>query len=153
MKEALELFVDGACSGNPGIAAVGVVIRQGKKTIKTISKFIGQATNNIAEYTALIYGLQEALILRAEKIQINTDSELLYHQVRGDYKIKNPNLKFLHALVQHLLTGFKKADIKHIPREKNHEADKLAVKAIKEEQAKMVTPLFNIGEESPSSEG
>ena len=117
------------------------------------SQAIGPATNNIAEYTALIYALQEALILRADKVRVNTDSELLYNQIKGSYKIKNTNLKFLCAQIQHLLTGFKTVEIKHVPRQDNRKADMLAAKAIKKEQAKMVAPLFTIGEESPSSKG
>ena len=158
--KTLELFTDGACQGNPGEAAVGVVIKENGKVIKEISKPIGQATNNIAEYTAVIYGLQEALILKAQKVTINTDSELLYHQIKGSYKIKHPNLKFLFDLVQHLSEGFKSLEYNIIPREKNQEADKLATQAIQKEQAlpagrqtKMVAPMLNFGEESPSSAG
>ena len=149
----LELFIDGACSGNPGEAAIGVVVVEKDKVIKNISQAIGPATNNIAEYTALIYALQEALILRADKVRVNTDSELLYNQIKGSYKVKNTNLKFLCAQIQHLLTGFKAVEFKHVPRQDNRRADMLATKAIKKEQAKMVAPMFTIGEESPSSAG
>ena len=153
MSRALELFTDGACQGNPGEAAIGVIIKENGKIVKRISKTIGLATNNIAEYAALIYGLQQALILQADQVIVNTDSELLYYQIKGNYKIKHPNLKFLFDLVQHLSEGFKNLEIQHIPREKNQEADKLATQAIKKEQAKMVAPLFDFGEESPSSVG
>ena len=149
----MELFIDGACSGNPGPAAVGVVISDGKRTVKKISQPIGPATNNIAEYAALIFALQEALILKIPCVRINTDSELLFYQLKGEYKIKNPNLKFLYSLVQHLITGFDSINIRQIPREKNKEADTLAVQAIKKEQAKMIAPMFDMGEESPSSVG
>lgn len=151
--KTLELFIDGACQGNPGPAAIGVVVLEDDKAIKNISQVIGDATNNIAEYTALIYGLQEALIQRADKVKVNTDSELLFHQINGRYKIKNINLKFLHAQVKHLLAGFKSVDFKHVPREQNKKADMLATKALKQEQAKVVAPMFTIGEESPSSVG
>ena len=140
MSRILELFTDGACQGNPGEAAIGIVIRENGKVVKEISKPIGQGTNNIAEYAALVYGLQEALILKADKVSINTDSELLYQQIKGNYKIKHPNLKFLFDLVKHLSAGFKSMEINHVPREKNREADKLATKALKKEQAKMVAP-------------
>ena len=70
----LEIFTDGGCSGNPGPAAIGVVIKKGDKTLKTISRAIGQGTNNIAEYTALIVGLQEALILKADEVNVKADS-------------------------------------------------------------------------------
>ena len=151
--KSVELFIDGACQGNPGPAAIGVVVTESGKAVKKISQAIGEATNNIAEYTALIYGLQEALILRVDKIRVNTDSELLFNQIKGHYKIKNTNLKFLHAQIKHLLGGFKSVEFQQVPREKNKEADMLATKALKQEQAKVVAPLFNLGEESPSSEG
>ncbi len=153
MSKTLEIFIDGACKGNPGPAAVGVVITDNGKTVKNISKAIGHATNNIAEYMALVYALQEALILRVDKIRVYTDSELLCNQVNGSYKIKNPHLKFFHAQVEHLLSGFKDAQIRHIPREKNRGADRLASKAISKEQVKATALMFDIGEESPSSEG
>ena len=154
MSKNLEIFTDGASSGNPGPAAIGVVIKENGKTVKTIAKDIGTATNNIAEYTALIFALQEALVQRATKISVFTDSELLYKQVIGKYKIKNAQLKLFFEQVQHLLTGFKVFTIQHVPREQNKEADRLAQKAIHNEQAKVVaSSLKGEGEESPSSIG
>lgn len=152
MSRILEIFTDGACQGNPGEAAIGVVILENGKIIKKISQAIGPATNNIAEYTALIYALQEALILKADQVIIKTDSELMFKQVHGDYKIKHQHLQVLYDQVQHLKSGIKKVEIIHIPREQNKDADKLATKAIKKEQAKVITPKLNtLGEESPSS--
>ena len=156
MSSLLEIFTDGACSGNPGPSGIGVVISRDGQVIKRISKFIGLATNNLAEYTALIYALQEALILKASEIKISTDSELLYHQIKGRYKIKNEKLKILFDQVQNLIRGFKRFDLECIPREKNQEADRLATQALREiqkKQATMVTPTYNVGEESPSSKG
>ena len=129
------------------------MFKEDGKLLKEISKCIGMATNNIAEYTAVIYALQEALILKAEKVVIHTDSELLFKQVKGLYKVKHENIKPLFEQIQHLATGFKGFGIKHIPREQNKEADNLAKQAIKKEQAKVVAPEFNFGEESPSSKG
>ena len=74
--KALEIYIDGASKGNPGPSGIGVVICQGEDTLKNISSYIGNATNNIAEYTALIYALQEALVLKAEAVTIKTDSQL-----------------------------------------------------------------------------
>lgn len=153
MRDVLEIFVDGACSGNPGPAAIGVVLRQDGKTVKEVSQAIGDATNNIAEYSALVYALQEALVLKADRVKVFTDSELVFSQVNGSYKVKSEHLKFLFDQVQHLKRGFQHVTITHIPREQNKEADKLATTALKK-QAKTVAPLFdNGGEESPSSEG
>lgn len=153
MSGVLEIFVDGACSGNPGPAAIGVVLKEGGETIKEVSKTIGNATNNIAEYAALVYALQEALVLKAERVKVFTDSELVFSQLNGSYKVKNEHLRFLFDQVQHLKRGFQDVAITHIPREQNKEADRLATTALKK-QAKTVAPLFdNGGEESPSSEG
>ncbi len=154
MSDLLTIYIDGACSGNPGPAAVGIVIWQEGKKIKGISQAIGPGTNNIAEYTALLYALREASKLKAEKLKIYTDSQLMFEQVTGRYKVKNENIKLLFDQVQHLASGFKKIDMQHISREKNADADKLATQALKKRQAEMVAPLFQrSGEESPSSEG
>jgi ribonuclease HI len=128
----LELFIDGACQGNPGPSGVGVVILHNGKTIKEISRFIGNATNNIAEYTALIFGLQESLILRADSVKINTDSQLMYRQFIKVYKVKHPNIIGLYNQARELAGGFKEFSIRHIPRELNCAADKLATRAIEE---------------------
>ena len=154
MTRELSIYTDGACSGNPGVAAIAVVIQENGREIKRFGMNIGEATNNIAEYTAVIYALQEALILRADVVTLFTDSELLYKQVIGSYKVKHPNMKPLFEQVRHLITGFKRFEIKHVPREKNNEADGLAKKLINKEQAKVVAfPLQEGREESPSSEG
>ena len=155
MSQAFEINVDGACSGNPGPAGVGVVIRKDNKIIKEISQYIGEATNNIAEYTALIIALEEAKKLKASDLNIFTDSELMYKQIRGEYKLKNEKLKPLFDQVQKLAAGFKSIKLNHVLREKNKDADKLAVDAIKKhQQAHAVAPAFkNAGEESPSSTG
>lgn len=125
-----DIYVDGASQGNPGQSGIGVIICEGDNIIKNISEYIGITTNNIAEYVALIYGLQEALIGNLKDININTDSELLYKQIKGQYKVKDSDLSLLHKLASHLIGGFKSVDINNIPREKNKGADKLATKAI-----------------------
>ena len=122
----LEIFTDGACSGNPGPAAIGVVIKKNGETIKEISRSIGNATNNIAEYTAMIWALQEALVLKADEVFVKTDSELMYKQIIGEYKVKHEGIKPLFDQVKHLAGGFKQVEFKHVLREKNREADKLA---------------------------
>lgn len=131
MKE-IEIYIDGASKGNPGPSGIGVVICNNGETIRNISSYIGNATNNIAEYTALIYALQEALILKAEVLKVNTDSQLLYRQIKKIYKIKSANIIGLYNQVQNLMQGFKSIEINNIPRENNRGADKLATKAIKE---------------------
>lgn len=147
----LEIYTDGACSGNPGPAGIGVVIRDGGDTLRRLSRPIGQATNNIAEYTAVIEALQEALILKADGVVIRTDSELLFRQVTGDYQVKNGNIRPLFEQIQRLRRGFSRFAIYHVPREENREADQLAKQAVKNEQAKAVASEVSSGEKSPGS--
>lgn len=138
----LEIYIDGASKGNPGLSGVGVVICSSGQVIKNISKYIGRATNNFAEYTALIYALREALILKADRIMVKTDSQLLFKQITKQYKVKNSNIKPLYEQSAHLISGFDKFSIDHILRIKNKGADKLANEAIKKEQAKMASPTL-----------
>jgi ribonuclease HI len=128
----IEIYIDGASKGNPGPSGIGVVICRDGQTIKNKSVYIGRATNNMAEYNALIYGLKEALILKAQKVTINTDSQLLHRQIKKIYKIKNPNIVGLYHQATHLMLAFKEVLINNIPRQDNRGADKLANLAIKE---------------------
>ena len=127
----MEIYIDGASKGNPGPAGIGVILTKNGQVIKNISTHLGIQTNNVAEYMALIFGLQEALVLRANTITIYTDSQLLYRQINREYKIKSPNLIGLYSQVKRLLSAFNCAEIKYIPRDKNRGADKLAKKATK----------------------
>lgn len=130
MKQ-IEVYIDGASKGNPGPSGIGVVICQDGETIKNLSRYIGDTTNNVAEYTALIYALEEALILKAEVLKINSDSQLLCRQLNKVYKVKNPNILRLYNQARHLLSGFKSVVINNISRDDNRGADKLATKAVK----------------------
>ena len=130
-NKQIEIYVDGGSRGNPGPSGVGVVILDaGGKRLKDISKYIGETTNNIAEYSALLYGLEEALILRADEIVVKMDSELVARQLTGDYRVKDPGLKPLFERAMNMLKSFKAFEIRHIEREKNKEADKLVNRAI-----------------------
>lgn len=154
MTKSLEIYTDGASRGNPGLAAIGVVIKENGKVIKELSQTIGTTTNNVAEYTALIFALQEALMLKAEAVKVYTDSELMHQQLKGTYKVKTEHIKQLFEQVAHLVKGFKSFQISHIPRDQNRDADGLANQAIKKEQTKVVaSPCSCGGEESPSSKG
>jgi ribonuclease HI len=126
----LTLYADGSSRGNPGPAGAGVVIldRHGK-VIREISRFLGRATNNEAEYQALIIALENALELGAEKIQVRVDSELLARQMNGLYRVKSAKLKPLYDKARRLLISFKQVDIQHVGREINNRADMLANKA------------------------
>ena len=127
----LDIYIDGASKGNPGHSGIGVVICSEGKTIKNISSYIGEATNNVAEYTALIYALEEALLLKAKTLKINTDSQLLARQLNKIYRVKHEGIINLYNQAVQLLTGFEKVLICFIPREKNQRADELATDAIK----------------------
>lgn len=130
---ALLIHIDGASKGNPGPSGIGVVISKNGRVIKNISGYIGETTNNVAEYTALIWALQEALKLKAEVLKINTDSQLLHRQIKKIYKTKHPNIVGLLNQATHLISGFKQVSINHIRREHNSAADKLATQAVKDQ--------------------
>jgi len=130
MPKSVEIFIDGASRGNPGPSGIGVVFSEGASLIKKLFKFIGNTTNNAAEYTALIYALQEALIDRYETVTVKSDSELLTKQLRGEYKVKNENLRLYYEQFMHLSRGFKSIEVLSIPRKDNSLADKLANRAI-----------------------
>lgn len=131
----LTAFTDGAARGNPGNAGIGIVIKDGEgKTIHTIKQYIGNTTNNIAEYTALITLLEfikQSETLRCTELVVKTDSELMARQINGTYKVKDADLKLLFQKVKLLLhTAPYRFTIEHIPRSLNHEADRLANEAI-----------------------
>ncbi len=133
IKKAV-VFVDGASRGNPGPAAIGVVFQDKKgATLKNISVKIGISTNNIAEYCALIFAMQEAIIMGVGELEVFTDSELLTKQFSGEYKVKDQTLKLLNLLVRHLRQGFRKVTVAHVPREENRLADREANKALDQE--------------------
>lgn len=126
----LVIYTDGASRGNPGPAGAGVVILDGKKKIKEISKYLGETTNNIAEYSAVVIALEEALALKADEVVIKLDSELAAKQLNGEYKVKDQEIRKLFEKVLGILRVFKRFEVRHIERAKNKEADKLANKAI-----------------------
>ncbi len=127
MREGV-LYCDGSPSGNPGESGIGAVLLLEGKTYE-ISEHIGMATNNIAEYTALIKGLSRAQALKTESLKIFLDSELIVKQIQGSYKVKSENLKSLYQEALSHLKFFKAYTISHISREQNKRADSLAKKA------------------------
>jgi len=130
MSRMVSVFIDGASRGNPGPSGIGVVLKEGEKEVRDLYKFIGEATNNIAEYTAAIHGLQEALRLGYTEVLLHMDSELVAKQLNGEYRVKNENIRPLFQKATEIINGFERVDVRHIGREKNKEADKLANKAI-----------------------
>jgi len=126
-----KVFSDGASRGNPGLAGAGVVLYddQGKELCAK-TDFLGQCTNNVAEYRALILGLQTAQERGCQSLELFLDSELVVRQMRGQYKVKNKTLKPLFSEAQKLLEEFGQYTISHIPRALNKRADELANQAI-----------------------
>lgn len=121
------VYIDGASRGNPGPSSAGVVIQDlTGKEICTVSTRLGHSTNNVAEYAALILGMQKALLLGIKEIEIRTDSELLAKQWSGEYKIKEESLKLLNVFVRSLKGGFSGVTVHHVPREQNKLADRQA---------------------------
>ncbi len=125
------LWSDGAARGNPGPAGIGAIIkRPGGEVLATCSEAYGKATNNAAEYGALLMGLRQALELGLRRIEVRADSELLIKQLGGEYRVKNAALKPLYEQAQRLLQQFEWTRLRHVRREYNSEADRLANQGI-----------------------
>ena len=125
------LYFDGAAKGNPGPAAAAFVLKtEDGEIMSRGAKPLGVATNNQAEYSALILGLEKAVEIGAEEVEVRGDSELVIRQLRGQYRVKNPKLKPLFIQALKLSQKFKKCTFVHIRREENREADQLANSAV-----------------------
>jgi ribonuclease HI len=121
------LHADGGARGNPGPAGIGVVLKdESGEVIAEIARGIGEATNNVAEYSALIAGLELALEEGVTDLEVYLDSELVVSQIKGEWKIKNDRLRTLAVKARSLLDRFARKSIAHVPRELNSDADKLA---------------------------
>jgi ribonuclease HI len=125
----LKLFCDGASKGNPGPASIGVYGEKDGKEFFSISKAIGTATNNVAEWTALLNGLQKCIELNEKQVNVFLDSELVVKQYNGQYKTKHPDLIPIKTKVMEIARTFEKIQIQHVRREYNKIADRLANKA------------------------
>src|SRR3989344_4814106 len=125
------IFTDGGARGNPGPAGVGVAIFDEKgKILKKIAQYLGERTNNEAEYEAVLLALEQASKLGAGEVVINLDSELVARQLNNVYRVKNNRMRALVIKVHNIETKFKKVSYKHIPREKNELADQLVNEVI-----------------------
>jgi ribonuclease HI len=130
------VHVDGGARGNPGPAAIGVVISSPDgEVIEELGEPIGVASNNVAEYRALLKGLERARALDAREIEIVNDSELVARQVTGAYKVKHPAMKPLHAEALAALRGFDRWRIRSVPRADNARADELVNEALDADRA------------------
>jgi len=131
VEQNYRLYSDGACRGNPGIGGAGAVITDAAGNVVWEGKeFLGQCTNNIAEYKALILGLKGALAQGYNNLEVHLDSELLARQINGSYRVKNESLKNLMAEIRNLLSSLESVQVKHVLRSYNSHADKLANMAI-----------------------
>jgi ribonuclease HI len=124
MKRAV-FYSDGASKGNPGRAGIGVYLEYGGDHFE-VSEYIGIQTNNVAEYAALVRGLEEARRLKAEEVNAYLDSELLVKQIKGQYRVKNKGLLPYYERAVSLIRSFNKFSISHVPRDRNKKADQLS---------------------------
>ncbi len=123
--------VDGGARGNPGPAAIAAVVQEpGGGVLEECGERIGTATNNVAEYRAVLLGIERAAALGASELELVGDSELVVKQVKGEYKVKDAALKELNAEVKKALAGFGGWSIRHVKRELNVEADRLVNQAL-----------------------
>lgn len=123
--------VDGGARGNPGPAAIAAVVQEpGGGVLEERGERIGEATNNVAEYRALLLGIERAAALGASELELVGDSELIVKQVKGEYKVKHAGMRELHAQVKRALQDFESWSIRHVRREQNAEADRLVNEAL-----------------------
>ena len=131
MSERLVVHVDGGARGNPGPAAIAAVVAApGGEVVEERSEVIGEATNNVAEYRALLLGIERARELGARELELVWDSELIVRQVRGEYRVKDAALRELHQQVNLALAGFQRWSIRHVRRDENAAADALVNAAL-----------------------
>jgi len=135
LSEKITAYIDGGSRGNPGPAAAGFLLKdEDNKIVAAKGFFLGETTNNIAEYTAIIKALEKAGKLAAKKITVFSDSELLVRQINGQYKVKNDNIRILFKQAVDLLNKFEDWHVQHITREKNSRADNLVNQALNLQQ-------------------
>lgn len=128
---ALVAHIDGGARGNPGPAGYGVHVEDaGGAAVAELYGYLGVATNNTAEYAALLAALEYARDVRASSLRVLSDSELLVRQLEGVYRVKDPKMRVLHAAARVLIAGLKSFSVAHVPREENREADALANRAM-----------------------
>ncbi len=131
MSDHKELYVDGGARGNPGPAACAYILKEPNgATIESEGIFLGETTNNVAEYTGLLKGLQSAKKHNIKILHIFSDSELMVKQIIGEYRVKSENLLKLYQQIQRLLLSLDRWQIRHIKREFNSEADQLVNKVL-----------------------
>jgi ribonuclease HI len=139
--KTLRIFTDGAARGNPGPAGLGVVIEdEHGMRLRGLHRWLGVATNNEAEYHALIEGLKAVVEWKPDRLEVYLDSKLVVEQVNGRWRVKEARLQSLHRQARELLDSFGEVDVRHVERERNKGADALANLAIDAHVRKPATP-------------
>jgi probable phosphoglycerate mutase len=134
----LHIHIDGGSRGNPGDAGFGVYVEDGRgEVVAELYGYLGRATNNVAEYQALLHALRFALGRRATAVRVFSDSELVVKQMNGQYKVKHPDMQTLHREARTLLAKIPDARIAHVRREQNRDADRLANEALDRKASKL----------------
>lgn len=134
------MFADGGSRGNPGPAASGaVLLAPSGQIVEEVGLYLGIATNNVAEWTALCIGLEAAAKRGYRRLAVRMDSELVVKQMRGEYRVKHPDLQPLHRRAQTLVRGFEHVDIRHVARKLNAEADRVVNEVLDQEASARVS--------------
>ncbi len=137
-SDILHIHIDGASRGNPGEAGFGVYVSRPDGTeVAGLYGYLGRATNNVAEYQALLHALRYALAQGVRRVRVYSDSELVVRQMDGTYRVKHKDMVPLHREARALLGQFEEAQLAHVPREQNREADRLANRALDERASKL----------------
>lgn len=143
MTKKVKIYTDGGSRGNPGPAALGVIIKSADTGLKKYSQYLGKKTNNEAEYEAVVFALKKAKSLcgKKSKIILNVDSQLVARQLNGQYKVNHKRIQPLFLKVWNLMRDFAEVKINHIKREKNKEADKLVNQELDKKDSCAKLPL------------
>jgi ribonuclease HI len=134
----LNIHIDGASRGNPGEAGFGVhVATPDGKAVAGLYGYLGRATNNVAEYQALLHALRYAIAHGARRLKVFSDSELVVRQISGAYRVRHPDMIGLHREAAELMRRFEEVSVSHVPRAQNREADRLANQALDEKASRL----------------
>jgi ribonuclease HI len=134
----LKIHIDGASRGNPGEAGFGVFVTDDQgHAVAELYGYLGRASNNVAEYQALLHALRYALACGAQQIRVYSDSELVVKQMDGRYRVRHPDMLPLHREAASLIRRFEQATLSHVPRAQNKDADRLANRALDEKASKL----------------
>lgn len=137
-SDTLHIHIDGASRGNPGEAGFGIhVTTPSGDVVAELYGYLGRASNNVAEYQALVHALRFALARHARRLRVFSDSELVVKQIAGAYRVRHPNMLPLHREAVALLARFEDATLTHVRREKNKDADRLANRALDEKASRL----------------